>query len=204
MIRGLENLDQEKYYNFNWEGQSSDGYADALEGAINLYNREPLSRVAKWIDSEMQVLWGFQGEKGYSQKIYPDGNFCRTSLMYSLWKTQGIHTKEWRKDLEFGAAKTPDGSGILLTVVAKESDWKGKFIFDQPRHQTYFNMPVDYPRINSFSEGFTVDVANEYRLIELDNIGGQNNKIVKGAALINGLQFNLKTGEEKQFIIEKK
>ena len=204
MIRGLENLDQEKYYNFNWEGQSSDGYADALEGAINLYNREPLSRVAKWIDSEMQVLWGFQGENGYSQKIYPDGNFCRTSLMYSLWKTQGIHTKDWRNDLEFGAAKTPDGSGILLTVVAKENDWKGSLIFDQPRHQTYFNMPVDYPRINSFSEWFTVDVNKEYMLIELDNVGSQNKLIVKGTELINGLQLNLKTGEEKRFIIEKK
>ena len=204
MIRGLENLDQEKYYNFPWEGQSSDGYADALEGAINLYNREPLSRVAKWIDSEMQVLWAFQGERGYSQKVYPDGNFCRTSLMYSLWKTQGIHTKEWRKDLEFGATKTPDGSSILLTVVAKKSDWKGSLVFDQPRHQTYFNMPVDYPRINSFPEWFTVDVDKEYRLIKLDNEGGQNRKIVKGAELINGLQLNLKAGEENRFIIEKK
>jgi hypothetical protein len=133
--------------------------------------------LAKWIDSEMQVLWAFQGEKGCSQKVYPDGNFCRTSLMYSLWKTQGIHTKEWRKDLEFGATKTPDGSGILLTVVAKESDWKGSLVFDQPRHQTYFNMPVDYPRINSFSEWFTVDADKEYRLIELNNVGGQNKKI---------------------------
>jgi hypothetical protein len=123
--------------------------------------------------------------------------------MYSLWKTQGIHTKEWRKDLEFGATKTPDGSGILLTVVAKESDWKGSLVFDQPRHQTYFNMPLDYPRINSFSEWFTVDVNKEYKLIEFDNVGGRNKKIVKGADLINGFQLNLKAGEEKRYIIEK-
>jgi len=123
--------------------------------------------------------------------------------MYSLWKTQGIHTKEWRKDLEFGATKTPDGNGIFLTVVAKESDWKGCLVFDQPRHQTFFNMPVDYPRINSFLEWFTVNVDKEYRLIELDNVGGQNKKIVKGAELINDSQLNLKTGEKKRFIIKK-
>ena len=64
-------------------------------------------------------------------------------------------------------------------------------------------MPVDYPRINSFSEWFTVDVDKEYRLIELDNVGGQNKKIVKGAELIIGFQLNLKAGEEKRFIIGK-
>jgi len=87
--------------------------------------------------------------------------------------------------------------------VAKESDWKGGLVFDQPCHQTYFNMPVDYPRINSFPECFTVDVDKEYNLIELDNVGGQNKKIVKGAELINDSQLNLKTGEKKRFIIKK-
>jgi hypothetical protein len=124
--------------------------------------------------------------------------------MYSLWKTQGIHTKEWRKDLEFGAAKTPDGSGILLTIVAKESDWKGNLVFDQPRHQIYFNMPVDYPRINSFPEWFTVDIDKEYSLIEIDSEGGQHKKNVSGAELINGFQLNLIAEEEKRFIIENK
>ncbi|GAI96686.1 unnamed protein product, partial [marine sediment metagenome] len=35
-------------------------------------------------------------------------------------------------------------------------------------------------------------------------VGGQNKKIVKGAELIIGFQLNLKAGEEKRFIIEKK
>ena len=36
----------EKYRNYPWEGSSSDGYADAIEGALNLYTREkiPISR----------------------------------------------------------------------------------------------------------------------------------------------------------------
>ena len=50
----------------------------------------------------------------------------------------------------------------------------------------------------------SLQVDKEYNLIELDNVGGQNKTIVKGAELINGLQLNLKTGEEKRFIIEKK
>ena len=37
----VKNLN-EKYRNYPWEGKSMDGYADAIESGINLYNRENL------------------------------------------------------------------------------------------------------------------------------------------------------------------
>ncbi|MCB0687650.1 MAG: hypothetical protein KDC53_14040, partial [Saprospiraceae bacterium] len=39
VVKALKSL-PEKYRNFDWENGSSDGYADAIEGALNLYNRE--------------------------------------------------------------------------------------------------------------------------------------------------------------------
>jgi hypothetical protein len=197
VVRGLENLDQEKYYNFKWEDNSSDGYADAIEGAINLNNRERLSRVNKWIDSEILVMWEMQGDKEYSQRIYPDGNFCRTSLMYCLWKTQGVHTFDWRKDLTFGAVETPSGEGIAISITANDADWHGELCFDQARHLTFFHMPMDYPRINSFPEWFTVDTNKNYQITEINN----KEKILTGRELLKGLRIELSKGIEKRFVI---
>lgn len=197
IIRGLENLDQEKYRNFKWEGSSSDGYADALEGAMNLNNRLRLSRVNKWIDSEIQVMWGMQSDKGYSHLGHPDGNFCRTSLMYCLWKTLGVHTYNWRKDLAFGAIETPSGDGIAISVAAGDADWSGKLRFDQQRHRTFFNMPLDYPRINSFPEWFTVEANKKYKVTEI----GGNTKIYTGHVFVEGLKVDVVKGIEKRFIV---
>lgn len=49
-----------RYRNFDWEQGAADGFADAIEGAINLYNREALSHVKEWIDGETKILWSLQ------------------------------------------------------------------------------------------------------------------------------------------------
>ncbi len=46
VLNGFKNLNS-KYRNFAWEGTSHDGYADALESGINLYNREPVPESEK-------------------------------------------------------------------------------------------------------------------------------------------------------------
>ncbi|MGD8499185.1 MAG: FAD-dependent oxidoreductase, partial [Phycisphaerales bacterium] len=40
--KALRNLNA-NYRDYKWEGSSADGYADSIEGAINLYNREPIA-----------------------------------------------------------------------------------------------------------------------------------------------------------------
>lgn len=199
MMRALRNLDQRSYRNFRWEGNSSDGYADAIEGALNLYNRERMPRLKNWLESEIKVMWAMQGKKEYSQLRYPDGNFCRTSLMYSLWKTRGIHTKSWRKDLAFGATETADDKGIIISVVAHEDNWLGKLIFDHPRHQTFFNMPLDYPRINSFPEWFTVESESTY---EITNLTRGSKKKYMGSELLEGLDIRLEKGLKQKLVIK--
>jgi hypothetical protein len=52
VISALEVLNG-KYRNYAWEGTSQDGYADAIEGTLNLYVREPVPSAREWIDSEI-------------------------------------------------------------------------------------------------------------------------------------------------------
>ena len=57
---------------------SFDGYADAIESAIYLVNREPVPEALDWIDSEMTVMLGMQRPDGHIEDWYGEGNFNRT------------------------------------------------------------------------------------------------------------------------------
>ncbi len=103
VIKALSSLN-EKYRNHDWESGSQEGYADAIEGTLNLFNREPIPSVKEWLDSEIRVLWNFQKNDGMIEGWHGDGNFARTTIMYCLWKTQGIVANPWKRDLSIGAA----------------------------------------------------------------------------------------------------
>ena len=187
----------EKYRNFDWERGSSDGYADAIEGALNLYAREPISSTEEWIDSETQVMWSLQDSShrknaqrwkgsGIIEGWHGDGNFARTTIMYCLWKTQGVTAQPWRSDIELGAAI--NGEEIIISIRADE-DWQGVLKFDAPRHQTIMHMPIDWPRINQFPEWFTVNGDEVYRI---QNFATKIFKTYTGKQLLNGLEIDLK------------
>ena len=184
VLNGFKNLN-EKYRNFRWEGDSHDGYADALESGINLYNREPVTELKSWIDSEMQVMFNMQQPDGIIGGWHGDGNFARTAIMYSLWKTQGAHVYPWREDLILGAEKTGDETYFVLSA---ENNWEGKLVFDSPRHLTILNLPIDYPRINQFPEWFVAEDGKEYSVVSSNT---ELNKIYSGADLQNGIQVKL-------------
>jgi hypothetical protein len=191
VLEALENIHH--YKNYPWEGKSADGYADAIESALNLYNRIPSDPVADWIDSETKVMWNKQQESGIIEGWHGDGNFARTTIMYCLWKTQGLTIDPWREDVIFGAIIRDDQ---LIFVIQSEKPWKGKILFDQERHKKVLNMPLDYPRINQFPEWFTVLESNSYRLI------GLNNKIseeYEPQDLINGLEMEIDQRETYVF-----
>ena len=187
VIKALSSLN-EKYRKHDWENSSADGYADAIEGALNLYQREPIASVKSWLDSEITNLWAFQKEDGMIEGWHGDGNFARTTIMYCLWKTQGILPDHWQQDLEIGAVKTDQGVKVLIHAA---TGWKGKIRFESPRHTDKMHMPADYPRINQFQEWFTVDEEKHYRVISIR----KKNKIVSGKKLKEGLEINIKSGE---------
>ncbi len=174
IIKVFSNLN--KYRNHDWENGSSDGYADAIESALNLYNRMPEAEVADWMDSEIKVMWGKQQDDGVIEGWHGDGNFARTSIMYNLWKSKGLYVKPWREDLLLGAEQK--GDSLLISITA-EKPWTGKLYFDTPRHKTNLKLPIDWARINQFPEWFTVVEDRKYQLVDFDKpqpttyVGGQ-------------------------------
>jgi len=195
VLNGFKNLN-ENYRNYAWEGTSHDGYADALESGINLYNREPVPELKSWIDSEMQVMFDMQQPDGIIGGWHGDGNFARTAIMYSLWKSQGATIQPWRSDVILGAEKSEDGTYFVLTA---ENDWEGKLIFDAQRHKTILNLPIDYPRINQFPEWFTAESGKEYSLVSSQKeLTGK----YSGTQLLEGISVNLNGGEKLIVAVE--
>jgi len=141
LLLAFSHLD--KYRDYNWESGSADGFADAIEGCLNLYNREAMEGVEDWLDSETRIMWSLQDSsyrssalqwqnQGIIEGWHGDGNFARTTIMYCLWKTQGTTPNPWREDVVFGAAVKGDA---LYIALKSEKDWEGKLKFDISRYK---------------------------------------------------------------------
>lgn len=196
VIKALSSLN-EKYRNHDWESGSADGYADAIEGALNLYNRERIESTQHWIDSEIKVLWNFQKKDGMIEGWHGDGNFARTTIMYCLWKTQGITPIEWDADLQLGAVEIPHG---VRVYVSHPKGWKGRLKLDTERSKTVMHFPADYPRINQFQQWFTIQDQSMYRI---KNLRTSKSTTAKGKYLHTGLFIQSKPNEEILLDIEK-
>jgi len=191
----LSNL-KGKYIGACWRDKSADGFADSIEGALNLLNREPNPSAAEWINSQTSLMWNIQQPDGVIEGWHGDGNFARTTLMYALWKTQGLTIEPWRGDVRFGAAR--DGKRLFVSLTAN-SPWQGRLIFDRPRHREFMHLPLDYPRINQFPEWFVV-APNARCRVRMDPQG----KFVKRSSkdLREGMLVELAKGEEKRLVVE--
>jgi hypothetical protein len=186
VCHALKNLNH--YRGYAWEGRSHDGYADSIECAINLYNREPIAEAADWIDSQMRIMLAMQQPDGIIGGWHGDGNFARTAIMYALWKQQGVTIQPWREDVRLGAEI--DENRTLRLYLAAGKPWQGKLIFDQPRHKVFMKMPMDYPRINQFPEWFTVAAGGKYRV----TVGNESVEI-EGSKLSEGYPIEIKDGK---------
>ncbi len=195
VIHVLSNLN-DNYRDYDWENDSSDGYADAIESALNLYNREPNISTAEWIDHQTQIMWSKQQADGVIEGWHGDGNFARTSIMYALWKTKGVTIVPWRQDVVFGA-DCEDGK-LYISIKAKNS-WQGKIKFDAQRHKTNLHLPIDYPRINQFPEWFTVGSEKNYQIQINDQTGSRT---ISGRELVDGLEIALEPNKEMRIIVK--
>lgn len=189
----LGNL-QQHYTGFDWGRM--DGYADSLEGALNLYNREPVKTAAAWIDSEMRTMWSFQKEDGVIEGWHGDGNFARTSLMYALWKTQGLRVEPWRSDVRVGAVR--EGNSLLISL-SSDRPWSGRLLFDRPRHKEFMHLPLDYPRINQFPQWFTVNAEQSYRVSGAE--GGEPKPYI-GREMLSGIDITLPASRELRLVVQ--
>jgi len=179
------------------QSNTADGYADSIEGAITLLNREPVASAAEWVDTEIKTMWGKQQPDGVIEGWHGDGNSARTSLMYALWKTQGVTVQPWREDVRFGAVR--EAGAVYLTVMADKA-WTGKLVFDKPRHKLNMHLPLDYPRINQFPEWFVARTEEKYRV---RNLAKTEVFQRTGRVLQQGLAAELKPGVETRWVIER-
>ncbi|MBI5689855.1 MAG: hypothetical protein HZC55_07120 [Verrucomicrobia bacterium] len=204
IVRPLAAMDG-KYRGFGWEGASAarprggmDGYADSIESALNLYNRlaaDPrVASVTAWMDSEIQHMWTYQQPNGIIEAWHGDGNFARTTIMYCLWKTQGVTAQPWRADLRLGAVREGDA---LAVVVAAEKPWEGTLVFDRPRHAENLKLPIDWPRINQFPEWFTVQANRRYQVRQ----AGARVESHSGRELAAGLPVKLAAGAKLELTV---
>jgi hypothetical protein len=194
VLKALASIN-ENYRNYRWEGDSADGYADSIESAIDLYNREPVPSAGQWIDSEMKIMWKIQKPDGIVEGWHGDGNFARTTIMYCLWKTKGLTINPWREDVIFGAVQ--DGNVLKISILA-DKKWEGKILFDVPRHKTIMKMPLDWPRINQFPEWFTVEAEKSYTGRDLTS---NSKEALTGKQLHEGITLHLEPGIERHLIV---
>jgi hypothetical protein len=202
MERTLVNIMKPAYENRPWEGESIDGYADSIEGAIYMLNRLPVKEGLTWVDRETKnnlvdhpsrlengELWG-------TMKLQANG--VRTTIMHALMHTQGVIARPWQQGSEVGAV--PCGKGIAIVLRAKE-DYEGVLEFDIPRHRLYMGFKQDWPRMNTLPEWFVVEPEETYVVRE---VGGDAERVFTGQQLHNGLAVKVAAGKSLTLIVSPK
>jgi hypothetical protein len=151
---------------------SFDGYADAIESALYLVNREPVPEAIAWIESETARMLAMQRPDGHLEDWYGEGNFNRTLLLYALMKSQGVRPAPGQVSevpppsavarattLQLGAVR--EGDALRLHVGGVES---AMLQFDFARHRRVINLARNYVRLNEFPEWFVVEPNWLYRI----------------------------------------
>ncbi len=173
------------YRNYAWEPNtklplgSFDGYADSIEGAIYLVNREPVPEALDWIESEIKVMLAMQQPDGHIENWYGEGNFNRTALLYALMKSRGARPEHWKPGIRIGAAV--EGARLYLSLQAAGAT---KIRLDYARHRRVLNFDRNYARLNEFPEWYPVD---ENKLYRLRNAAGGPERLLLGSEWIEGV-----------------
>lgn len=180
-----------KYRNWDWEPSrreripglgSFDGYADSVESAIYLYNREAVPEALDWIDSEMKVMLSMLRADGHIEDWYGEGNFNRTALLHAYMKSQGVRPEHWKPGMRVGGVR--EGDRLYLSF---ESPTPATLRFDRARHRRVLNLDRNYIRLNEFPEWYTVDENTLFRVREQKREAAE--RILLGSELIAGIEI---------------
>lgn len=162
---------------------SFDGYADTIESAIYLVNREPVPEALGWIESETARMLAMQRPDGHLEDWYGEGNFNRTLLLYALMKSQGVMPAERAPGLQLGAVR--DGDALKLHVAGVQGAQGVRLQFDLARYRRVINLARNYVRLNEFPEWFVVEPNWLYRV----SGGAEGPRLRLGSELIRGERF---------------
>ncbi len=187
--RVLSNLP--KYRKYAWEPSkreripnlgSFDGYADSIESAIYLYNREPVPQAREWIESETPLMLSMQRPDGFVEDWYGEGNFNRTALLYAYMQSLGVRPAHWMPGMRVGAVR--DGERLLLSF---EAQAPAVVRFDYARHRRVLNFSRNWVRLNEFPEWYAVDENTLYSVRPA--AGKAPERVLLGSELIAGIQL---------------
>ena len=163
--RTLRNLAKPVYRRTGVGGQGGDSSADSAEGAMYLLNRCPVPEGFAWVDHEVDTHLVRSGVPLAKARLWGvnkwECNCVRTVIMHALMHTRGLRAVPWRSDLKLGAAECGDG---LAVVVHADRPWKGRLVFDVPRHRLFMGFGRDWPRMNTLPEWFTVEPDRSYTI----------------------------------------
>lgn len=182
-----------KYQGHVWEPRPSeaglplgsfDGYADTIESALYLVNREPVPEALAWIETETARMLAMQRTDGHLEDWYGEGNFNRTLLLYALMKSQGVMPAEKAPGLGLGAVRQGDALHLHVEGVPAV-----RLQFDVARHRRVINLARNYVRLNEFPEWFVVEPTWLYRI----SGGDGPPRLRLGAELMQGERFTAGT-----------
>jgi hypothetical protein len=179
---------------YEWERGTMDGYADTLESALYLLRYLEDQAAADWVDEQVAVLYGYQRDDGSVTDENIDGNFVRTVLLYGLSLTRGARLEPWSPTVALGAA--PDGGCLRVHLHAADL-WRGRLLFDVPRHRQHLRLGLDYPRLNQWPEWWTVEASQRYAVALQDGTMLD----VEGSTLAAGLPLTVAPGQETQLTV---
>jgi len=180
-----------KYTGYSWEGNHYDGIADSVESALYLLAHEPVASAFEFVEAEIGRMLAMQRPSGHVDESYLEGNFNRTSIMYMMYKSQGILPVAWNQGVGIGAERDGDSLLFSLTKDAAATDKKvnsQRIRFDSERHRRFLNFPKNYTRVNEFPQWF---VVQENQLYQLKKSGNKEPLIRLGSELIEGVELEL-------------
>lgn len=180
-----------KYIGYSWEGNHYDGIADSVESALYLLAHEPVASAFEFVEAEMDRMLAMQKPNGHLDESYLEGNFNRTSIMYMMYKSQGILPVGWNAGVGIGAERDGENLRFSLTVDGTNSKKKilsQKVRFDSERHRRFLNFPKNYTRVNEFPEWF---VVQENQLYQVQKVGAKEPLIRLGSELIHGVELEI-------------
>jgi len=198
MRRPMTNLLKPRYLKFNWDHNSRDNIADAVEGGLYLLYRIPVTEAFVWADREIATLLVDHTDPERLWGVHKlEANTVRTVLIHTMLHTRNTIARPWQQGLQLGAAPYRDGICIFLK---SDTPYEGRLQFDIPRHRLYMGFKKDWPRMNAVPEWFTVepDEAHKYKLEYIDT---RSTKVLSGKELHTGLPIHLKPEKPLRLIV---
>lgn len=181
-----------RYGEFNWEGDSANGLADALQGALGLVRFEPDPTAEAWLEQQARRLWSKQKDSGIVEGWHGDGSFVRTSLQLGLWRQRGLRLDPWRPDLALGVVPDADGLG-LLAVLRAETSWSGRLLLGRTPAPGLPPELIALPRAGEYPR-WTLRPSDG--TVHFDWVLDGRRRALPAARLAAGLELTLEAGEE--------